>query len=79
MKLQIQSGYGSFTVEVRRVNTLSPSPGIANSPYTSQDTDKVPDVVETYVNVNLNPNSPRYIAKNWRPISAQYQMLVILQ
>ena len=57
------SGYGSFTVEVRRVNTLSPSPGIANSPYTSQDTDKVLDVVETYVNVNLNPNSPRYIAK----------------
>ena len=57
------SGYGSFTVEVRRVNTLSPSPGIANSPYTSQDTDKVPDVVETFVNVNLNPNSPRYIAK----------------
>ena len=57
------SGYGSFTVEVRRVNTLSPSPGIANSPYTSQDTDKVPDTVETYVNVNLNPNSPRYIAK----------------
>ena len=57
------SGYGSFTVEVRRVNTLSPSPGIANSPYTSQDTDKVPDLVETYVNVNLNPNSPRYIAK----------------
>jgi len=57
------SGYGSFTVEVRRVNTLNPSPGIANSPYTSQDTDKVPDTVETYVNVNLNPNSPRYIAK----------------
>jgi hypothetical protein len=57
------SGYGSFTVEVRRVNTLSPSPGIANSPYTSQDTDKVPDLVETFVNVNLNPNSPRYIAK----------------
>jgi hypothetical protein len=64
------AGYGSFTVEVRRVNSLSPTPGIPNSPYSSQDTDKVPDVVETFNNVNLNPNSSRYIA---RIIGDRYQ------
>ena len=63
-------GYGSFTVEVRRVNTTSPTPGIANSPYSSQDTDKVPDIVETFTNVNLNPNSSRYVA---RIIGNRYQ------
>ena len=64
------AGCGSFTVEVRRVNTLSPSPGIPNTPYSSQDTDKVPDIVETFSNVNLNPNSSRYIA---RIIGDRYQ------
>jgi len=64
------AGYGSFTVEVRRVNTLSPSPGIPNTPYVSQDTDKVPDLVETFSNVNLNPNSSRYIG---RIIGNRYQ------
>jgi len=54
------AGYGSFTVTLRRVNQN----GIANTPYTSQDTDASPDVVEqSFVNVNLNPNSSRYIER----------------
>lgn len=53
------NGYGQFTVEVRRVNTSN----IANSPYASQDTDQVPDIVETYLNVNLDPDSANYIAR----------------
>ena len=57
------NGYGSFTVEVRRVNNLSPAPGINNSPYTSGDTDATPDIVETFTNVNLDPISPRYIVR----------------
>jgi hypothetical protein len=54
------SGYGSFTVTLRRVNQN----GITNSPYSSNDTDASPDVVEqSFVNVNLNPNSSRYIER----------------
>jgi hypothetical protein len=53
------NGYGTFTVEVRRVNTAN----IANSPYSSQDTDQAPDTIETYLNVNLDPDSPNYIAR----------------
>jgi len=53
------NGYGVFTVEVRRVNTSN----IPNSPYSSQDTDQVPDIIETYLNVNLDPESPNYIAR----------------
>ena len=53
------NGYGTFTVEIRRVNTNN----IPNSPYSSQDTDQVPDIVETYLNVNLDPDSPNYIAR----------------
>ena len=53
------NGYGNFTVEVRRVNTAN----IANSPYSSQDTDQAPDTIETYLNVNLDPDSPNYIAR----------------
>jgi len=51
------NGYGTFSVEVRRVNTSN----IVNSPYSSQDTDKTPDTVEIFQNVNLDPTSPRYI------------------
>jgi len=64
------NGYGSFTVEVRRVNTSTPAPGLLNSPYSSQDTDSAPDIVETYLNVNLDPTSPNYIA---RRIGNRYQ------
>jgi len=60
------NGYGTFTVEVRRVNTAN----IANSPYASQDTDQAPDIIETYLNVNLDPDSPNYIA---RRIGNRYQ------
>jgi phage tail sheath protein FI len=45
---------------LRRVNQNN----IANSPYTSQDTDASPDVVEqSFANVNLNPLSSRYIER----------------
>jgi hypothetical protein len=60
------NGYGTFTVEVRRVNTTN----IPGSPYSSQDTDRNPDIVETFLNVNLDPNSSRYIA---RVIGDRYQ------
>ena len=66
------NGYGTFTVQVRRVNTLSPAPGITNSPYTSQDTDPTPDTVEVFLNVNLDPNSNRYIS---RVIGDRYQTI----
>ena len=51
------NGYGTFTVEVRRVNTTN----IPNSPYSSADTDATPDIVERFQNVNLDPNSPKFI------------------
>ncbi len=60
------NGYGTFTVEVRRVNTTN----IANTPYSSQDTDQVPDIVETYMNCNLDPDSPNYIVQK---IGNRYQ------
>jgi len=60
--------YPSFTVEVRRVNTTN----IANTPYSSNDTDQVPDIVESFRDVNLNPNSPNYIA---RKIGNRYQRI----
>jgi len=53
------NGYGTFTVEVRRVNTSD----IPNSPYASEDTDQTPDIIETFQNVNLDPNSPKYISR----------------
>jgi phage tail sheath protein FI len=52
-------GYGSFTVVLRRVNTTN----IPVTPYASQDSDAMPDTVETYENVNLNPKSANYIAR----------------
>ena len=60
------NGYGTFTVEVRRVNTTN----ITNSPYSSQDTDASPDIIETFLNVNLDPDSPKYIS---RVIGDRYQ------
>jgi hypothetical protein len=62
------NGYGTFTVEVRRVNTAD----IPNSPYSSNDTDRQPDLVETFMNVNLDPNSPKYIG---RVIGDRYQTI----
>ena len=53
------NGYGTFTIEVRRVNTAN----IPNSPYSSNDTDRQPDIIETFNNVNLDPTSPKYISR----------------
>ncbi len=64
------NGYGTFTVEIRRVNTLTP--GIPNSPYSSTDTDATPDRIETFLNVNLDPDSSRYIG---RIIGDRYQTM----
>lgn len=51
-------GYATFTIDIRRVDTTN-----INVPYDSDDTDTSPDIVETFRNVNLNPDSPKYIAK----------------
>lgn len=60
------NGYPTFTVEVRRVNTTN----IPNSVYgLISDTDSSP-AVESFLNVNLDPTSPRYIA---RVIGDRYQ------
>jgi len=60
------NGYPTFTVEVRRVNTAN----IPNSVYgLISDTDSSP-AVESFLNVNLDPMSPRYVA---RVIGNQYQ------
>jgi len=53
------NGYGTFSVEVRRVNTTN----IFNTPYSSEDTDRSPDIVESFTNLNLDPDSPRYISR----------------
>ena len=53
------NGYGSFTVEVRRVNTTN----INNSPFNSNDTDRTPDTVESFLNCNLDPDSNNYISR----------------
>ena len=53
------NGYGTFTIEIRRVNTNN----LFNTPYDSEDTDASPDVVEAFVNLNLDPDSPRYISR----------------
>jgi hypothetical protein len=60
------NGYGTFTVEVRRVNTSN----IPTAPYASSDTDQTPDIVETYLNCNLDPDSSNYVA---RKIGNRYQ------
>jgi hypothetical protein len=61
--------YGSFTVEVRKVNQDNAST-VYKPIIDSDDTDTDPDVVETFSNVNLNPNSARFIA---RVIGNQYR------
>ncbi len=53
------NGYGTFTVEVRRINNTN----IPNSPFDSDDTDKSPDILETFSNCNLDPDSPNYVAR----------------
>ena len=53
------NGYGTFTVEVRKVN----SNNIPLSPFDSDDTDRSPEILETYSNINLDPDSPNYIVR----------------
>ena len=53
------NGYGTFSIEVRRVNTNN----LFNTPYDSEDTDATPDIVEQFINLNLDPDSPRYISR----------------
>ena len=62
------NGYGTFTVEVRKVN----SQNIPNSPFDSDDTDATPEIIETYTNLNLDPDSPNYIV---RRIGDQYRTI----
>ena len=62
------NGYGTFTVEVRKVN----SQNIANSPFDSDDTDATPEIIETYTNCNLDPDSPNYVV---RRIGDQYRTI----
>jgi hypothetical protein len=55
------STYSSFTVTIRAVDqTYLQAQG---SPYTTQDSDMRPNILESYDNVNLDPDSPRYIAR----------------
>lgn len=61
------SEYGTFTLQVRRVDT-------AKVPYSIfgtnvQDADTRPNIVEEFTGLNLDPNSPNYIA---RVIGDQY-------
>ena len=60
------NGYGTFTVEVRRVNNIN----LPNSPFSSDDTDKAPEIVESYVGCNLDPDSVNYVVKR---IGDQYR------
>lgn len=65
-------GWPEFTVEIRRVNTNIDSPVVKNSAYKSGDTDKAAVPVDTFTKVNLNPDSPKYIA---RVIGDRYQTI----
>ena len=62
------NGYGTFTVEVRKVNNQN----LPNSPFDSDDTDKSPEIIEQFTNVNLDPDSPNYIV---RRIGDQYRTI----
>jgi hypothetical protein len=53
------NGYGTFTVEVRKVNNQN----LPNSPYNSDDTDRAPEIVEQFTNCNLDPDSPNYVVR----------------
>ena len=55
------STYGSFSVLIRAVDQTYLS--ALGSPFTYTDSDMRPNILESYDNVNLDPNSPRYIAR----------------
>ena len=55
------SNYGSFTVTIRAVDQTYLN--AVGSPYTYTDSDLRPNILESFDNVNLDPNSSRYIAR----------------
>lgn len=55
------SEYGSFTLSVRAVDQAKLN--ALGSPFTTEDSDLRPNVIESFDNVNLDPNSSRYIAR----------------
>ena len=64
------SDYGTFSLQLRRVD-LTNTIHAANSPYAkSSDRDLSPHIVEQYNNLTLDPNSPNFIA---RVIGDRYQ------
>lgn len=63
------SEYGSFNVTIRAVDQTKLN--AIGSPFTTTDSDVRPNVLETFDNVNLDPNSSRYIA---RVIGDRYQV-----
>ena len=66
------SDYGSFSVQIRRVDTDGTIHG-ANNPYAkSGDSDMRPHIVEQWNNLTLDPNSPNFIA---RVIGDRYQQI----
>ena len=65
------SEYGSFTVTIRAVDQTKLN--ALGSPYSTQDSDLRPNVLESFDNVNLDPNSSRYIA---RVIGDRYKSFV---
>jgi len=55
------SEYGSFSVTIRAVDQTKLN--ILGSPFSTQDSDVRPNILESFDNINLDPNSPRFIAR----------------
>jgi hypothetical protein len=64
------SEYGSFSILIRAVDQTKLN--ALGSPFTTQDSDMRPNILESFDNVNLDPNSPRFIA---RVIGDRYKTL----
>ena len=57
------TGYGKFDVKLRGVNKAGSKVSEQRSPFNYDDTDSDYDELESFTNVNLNPDSTRYISK----------------
>ena len=55
------SEYGTFTLQIRRVDTAKVPYSIFGT--SVQDADTRPNIVEEFTGLNLDPNSPNYIAR----------------
>ena len=53
------SNYGQFNIVIRAVD----QDNIYGSPYTTDDSDSRQNVVETFLNLNLDPDSPNFIQR----------------